>query len=272
MAEAQERARSFGAVAAEYDRLRPQAPDEAVDWLVPDGCRTAVDLGAGTGLLTRKLAGRAGEVIAVEPDPRMRAVLAERSPGVRVVEGTGEAIPLPDASADGVFVSSAWHWMDPELAVPEIARVLRAGGRFAVIWTSRDREVGWLRDLTEQGTPGLAKADVPQAEMRPDVRWPQPGSGWRHHEVSLPGGAPFRTIETRTFRFTRTMSMDDAVDLMATYSRMIIASEQDRSAQLARIRTALLDRFPGADRVELPMRSHCWRAERDDRTAGPSAP
>ena len=85
-------------------------------------------MGAGTGLLTRLLASRAARVIAVEPDERMRAVLRARSPGVSVLEGTGEAIPLPDASADGVFVSSAWHWMDPEDALPEIARVLRHGG------------------------------------------------------------------------------------------------------------------------------------------------
>ena len=103
-------------MADEYDRVRPGPPDEALDWLVPPDCATAIDLAAGTGLFTRALQRRAAQVIAVEPDDRMRAVLAARSPGVRVVAGRGESIPVPDASADGVFVSSAWHWLDPALA------------------------------------------------------------------------------------------------------------------------------------------------------------
>ena len=94
---------------------------------MPDGCAVAVDLAAGTGLFTRELLGRAARVVAVEPDARMREVLAARSPEVDVREGWGEAMPLPDASADAVFVSTAWHWLDPARAVPEIARVLAPG-------------------------------------------------------------------------------------------------------------------------------------------------
>jgi len=71
---------SFGSIAEDYDGLRPQAPQPAVDWLMPPGCEVAVDVGAGTGLFTHTLAGRAAQVIAVEPDARMRAVLAARSP------------------------------------------------------------------------------------------------------------------------------------------------------------------------------------------------
>ena len=91
----QERAMSFGSIAENYNELRPQPPQQAVDWLVPAGCQVAVDVGAGTGLFTRTLVDRAGQVIAVEPDARMRTVLTARTPGVRVVEGRGESIPLP---------------------------------------------------------------------------------------------------------------------------------------------------------------------------------
>lgn len=135
---------SFGAVAGDYDRLRPSPPPEAIDWLLPDHRDVVVDLAAGTGLLTRALAGKVGRVIAVEPDERMRSVLQARSADVEVLPGRGESIPLPDASADAVFVSSAWHWMDPNLVVPEIGRVLRDGGRFGVIWTGRQRDIAWL--------------------------------------------------------------------------------------------------------------------------------
>jgi SAM-dependent methyltransferase len=250
-----ERATSFGAIAADYDRLRSGPPDPAVDWLVPTPCRVAVDLGAGTGLLTRALRRVAAQVVAVEPDERMRAVLQARSPGVRVLAGRGEEIPLPDDSADGVFASSAWHWMDPQRAVPEIARVLRAGGRFGLIWTSRDRQVDWLREL-----------DVLREPDRPDPKAVQADadrSSWsRRREVTLPVPGLFGNIDTASFTFTRPMRISELVDMMGTYSGIITASPQDAAARLARIQAALERRFPDAGVIDVPMRSWCWRAGR----------
>jgi SAM-dependent methyltransferase len=240
---------SFGAIAEAYNELRPQAPLQAVDWLVPTGCEVAVDVGAGTGLFTRTLVGRVAHVIAVEPDARMRKVLTERTPGVSAVEGRGESIPLPDAFADAVFVSSAWHWMDPELAVPEIGRVLRDGGRFGLIWTSRDREVDWVRDLDR--LPGGDAVSRQQAE-----RFRQ-----RLH-FDLPEPQIFDNIERETFRFVRTMTVDDVVAMVGTYSRAIVASADERAQAQAEARAALEARFSGADTVDVPMRSWCWRADR----------
>ncbi len=258
---------SFGAIADDYDRLRPGPPDAAVDWLVPEHCQVAVDLAAGTGLLSRALASRVAQVIAVEPDQRMAAVLRARSPQIRVAEGRGEAIPLPDASADGVFVSSAWHWMDPERAVPEIGRVLRDGGRFGVIWTGRDREAGWVRDierLHEPGQPARQAADEHGAR----------GEGGRrtgHREVSLPDDALFGQVQTADFRFSRAMTVSEIVDMLGTYSGLITASPQDRADGLARVRAALQERFGDADQIDVPMRSWCWRADRAARP-GPVTP
>jgi SAM-dependent methyltransferase len=240
---------SFGAIAENYDDLRPRPPQQAVDWLVPTGCAVAVDVAAGTGLFTRTLVDRVPEVIAVEPDERMRTVLTARTPGVRAVEGRGESIPLPDASADAVFVSSAWHWMDPERAVPEIGRVVRDGGRFGLIWTSRDREVDWVRNLDR--LPGGDKVDAQFAD-----RFRQ-----RLH-FELPEPQIFDNVEREVFHFTRIMTVADAVAMLGTYSRAIIASEGDRVRALADARTALQERFPGADTVDIPMRSWCWRADR----------
>lgn len=255
MASRAERSRSFGAIADTYDRLRPPPAEAAVDWLVPDGCQVAVDLGAGTGLLTRALALRVPRVIAVEPDERMRAVLAARSPGVEVRAGRGEAIPLPDASADGVFISSAWHWMDPEVALAEITRVLRDGGRFGLIWTSRDRQVGWLRDLGHRRSPDAAPPDE-QANG---------SSGRRPRQVDLPAGVQLGHAERTSFAYTRTMSAADFVDLQGTYSGVITASAADKAAELSRVRAALEARFPGATEIEVPIRSECWRADRTSR-------
>ncbi len=245
---------SFGSIAEDYDGLRPQAPPEAVDWLVPSGCEVAVDLGAGTGLFTRRLIGRAGQVVAVEPDERMRDVLTARSPGVRALEGRGESIPLPDASADAVFVSSAWHWMDRELTVPEIGRVLRNGGRLGLIWTSRDREVDWVRELDR-----LPRGDSVDAQLADRFR--------QRLYFDLPEPQIFDNIEREVFRFERTMILDDVVAMLGTYSRAIIASADDREQALADARAALRERFPGVDAIDIPMRAWCWRADRVARPA-----
>jgi SAM-dependent methyltransferase len=246
-------------VAGDYDRVRPSPPDEALDWLIPQNCQVAVDIAAGTGLFTRALRGRVADVIAVEPDERMRAVLAARSPGVRAVAGRGEALPVPDASADGVFVSSAWHWLAPGRAVPEIARVLRDGGRLGVIWTSRDRRVDWVAELDTLRRPhAVRSAEDARSQLR------------RRHEVILPGGAPFENIATASFAFVRTMTVDDAVDWLATYSGLITAPAGERAAGLARAREALLRQANADGLIQIPMQSACWRADRGHRRDDPA--
>ncbi len=248
---------SFGAIADDYDRLRPTAPPEAVDWLLPERRQVVVDLGAGTGKLTRAVADKAGQVIAIEPDERMRAVLAARSPGVQVLAGRGEDIPLPDASADVVLVSSAWHWLDPDLAVPEIARVLRDGGRLGVIWTGRDRAVEWLRPEEWFSEPGQRPYEQPDGDRGHDG----------DRVVRLPDGAPFTNIETAMFRFTRSLPVPDVIKLLATNSRVNPASAATTTAGRARAAAELAERFPGAAEIDFPTRSRCWRADRVSRTA-----
>ncbi len=245
---------SFGAIADEYDRLRPGPPPAALDWLLPPRAGVVVDLAAGTGLVSRALAGRASHVIAVEPDDRMRSVLADRSPGVDILAGRAEAIPLPDASTDAVLISSAWHWLDLQLAVPEIARVLRDSGRLGIIWTGRARGTPWLR--ADEWFP----SEDPNA---------QTGNGavpaslqWEGRELRLPDADSFENIETVTFRFSRVMTVPDLVDWLTTYSRVITASDDAKAAGRARATAALSAQFPGASQVEVPMRSHCWRADR----------
>jgi len=241
---------SFGAIASDYDRVRPGPPPAAVDWLLPARCDVAVDLAAGTGLLTRALAGRAAKVIAVEPDDRMRAVLAARTPGVEVLAGRGEAIPLPDGIADAVLISSAWHWMDPDRAAPEIARVLRDRGRFGVIWTGRDPSTPWLR--VDEWFLGTNQGNVAEGA----------GLHWNGRHVRLPDRAAFDSIETATFRFSRRITVPDLIDWMTTYSRVITASDDVKAAGRARAAAALARLFPGAAEIEVPMLSFCWRADR----------
>lgn len=154
-----------------------------------------------------------------------------------------------------MFVSSAWHWLDPGLAVPEIARVLRDGGRLGVIWTSRDRRADWVAELDRLHRPPGASAENEDGGAR----------SRRRIEATLPEKAPFENIASASFGFARTMSLDDAVDWMVTYSGVITAAPAERAAELARAREALLRQADGAGMIEMPMRSACWRADRRHR-------
>jgi SAM-dependent methyltransferase len=162
-------AEGFGAVAAEYERGRPGYPPAAVEWLleqlgVGPGSRL-VDLGAGTGKLTRQLAGRGAVVLAVEPVPAMRAALAAAVRGVEVLEGSAESIGLEDRSVDALVVGQAFHWFATDVALAEIHRVLRPGGRLGLIWNRRDvsqplqAELGKLFATYRGDTPSHASGE-----------------------------------------------------------------------------------------------------------------
>jgi len=131
-------ARSFDLAAEEYEATRPTYPDELLDLLPVASGATVLDLGAGTGKLTRVLARRYARVIAVEPLDGMRAILERVVRDVEALPGSAEQIPLDDASVDAVFAAQAFHWFDHARAIPEIARVLRPGGVLAIVWNGPD--------------------------------------------------------------------------------------------------------------------------------------
>jgi SAM-dependent methyltransferase len=243
-----ERARSFGSIATHYDRFRPAPPAEAVTWTLPERCGRAVDLGAGTGALTRQLVTRVAEVLALEPDARMRTVLRLRAPAAAVVGAVGEALPLADATADVVMVSSAWHWMDPARAVPEVARVLRPGGVFGVMGNSPSSEVPWVAEVLQRPPP---------PERGPE-------SLRARYAAGLPDGAPFGPPDTTVITWTAAMTRDELVGLAGTYSRVVTLPDDERQALLERVVEAAR-RHPALgreDRVAVPMRCRCWRAVR----------
>jgi SAM-dependent methyltransferase len=133
-------ARSFDRAAEEYERTRPDYPAAVLELVPLDEDAEVLDLGAGTGKLTRVLRRRYRRVIAVEPLDGMRAILERVVPEAETLAGSAEAIPLPDASVDGVFAGQAFHWFANDDAVAEIARVLRPGGVLALVWNSGDEE------------------------------------------------------------------------------------------------------------------------------------
>jgi SAM-dependent methyltransferase len=146
-------ARSFGPEAVRYQQVRPSYPAAALDLVLGQldaqvGSRLRVlDIGAGTGKLTDLLLERQAEVVAVEPDAQMRAVLAARLPQVPALAGSAEQIPLPDRSVDAIVAGQAFHWFSRPDADRELARVLRPGGVVGLIWNLPDRTVEWIPKL-----------------------------------------------------------------------------------------------------------------------------
>jgi ubiquinone/menaquinone biosynthesis C-methylase UbiE len=130
---------SFARIAGAYERSRPGYAPAAVAYLVEQldlrGGRVVLDLGAGTGKLARLLVPSGARVVAVEPLAELRALVPG---GVEVLDGRAEAIPLADASVDAAVVAQAFHWFDEEQAIAEISRVLRPGGRLALVTNRRE--------------------------------------------------------------------------------------------------------------------------------------
>lgn len=243
------RAMSFGAVSGDYARYRPGPPPQVLDVLLPVGASSVVDVGAGTGNLTRLLVERVEHVSAIEPDSRMRAVLARRVQGAQVLEGAAEQLPLRDGSQDAVLASSAWHWVDARKAVPEAARVLRPGGRLGVIWTSPDRELDWVLKLWSM--------------MRPEG--PALGRERKRRKLRVPEGAPFGPEHgPLAVRYTRRFTREQMLGLAGTYSGVIVLPQQRRSEFLTELGEALAsdERFDDPDGLEVPMVAYCWYAER----------
>ncbi len=155
-------ARSFERAAEEYERTRPDYPPAVLDAVPLGEDAEVVDLGAGTGKLTRVLARRYRRVIAVEPLDGMRAILERVVGEAESLAGSAEQIPLPDASVDGVFAGQAFHWFANDQAIAEIARVLRPGGALALIWNEGDdaridpRPEAYRTYLAELHAPSLA--------------------------------------------------------------------------------------------------------------------
>jgi SAM-dependent methyltransferase len=117
-----------------YERGRPGWPREVVEVAALPSTATVLDLGAGTGKLTRQLVSAFENVVAVEPADAMRAILARQCPEAELLAGSGQEIPLADATVDAVFAAQAFHWFDDDRAVAEIVRVLRPRGGLVLMW------------------------------------------------------------------------------------------------------------------------------------------
>jgi SAM-dependent methyltransferase len=239
------RARSFGAAAGDYERGRPGWPDRVAEVAGLRADAEVLDLAAGTGKLTRLLARHFARVLAVEPDDAMRALI----PDAETRAGTAEAIPLPDASVDGVFCAEAFHWFDAPRAVAEIARVLRPGGSLVVCFhepPSRE-EAPW---------PDEAR-DVVRRYRRPD----RPLGG-RHLVEAGTWSEPFADAPFEPLRFEKAehenvQDTEGEIAHMLSISSFALLPPAEREAVREELRAVLPQRI-----WRTPLRAEIWHTRR----------
>jgi SAM-dependent methyltransferase len=232
-----QRRTSFGIAATDYAAGRPHYPREALAWVLPAGARRVLDLGAGTGILSQDLLDAGLDVVAAEPLPEMRALIP---PAAQRLAGTAEAIPLADATVDAVAVGQAWHWFDAERAVPEVHRVLRPGGRAAVMWN--------LLDTSDPTTRTIA--DILEAEERADLMFDNP-------DPQPPFTAPelFTTPERQIVPHLQGYDRDRIVGYAVSRSQVILLDDDAREALIERLRAAV-----PAEPFPVHLVCEAWRA------------
>jgi MOSC domain-containing protein YiiM/SAM-dependent methyltransferase len=242
-------AKGFAAGADAYERGRPEYSPEAIERLVAElaigpGSRV-LDLAAGTGKLTRQLVETGAELLAVEPVAEMRAKLQAFLPAVEALEGTAEAIPLPNHSVDAVVVGQAFHWFDGIRAVSEIRRVLKPGGALGLIWQVRDLSRPWLERLDAI----IDRVDDGHPRYRT--------MAWRE---AFDRTALMAPLETTVLQTIQRGSPEMIVDRVASISYIAAMSEARRAGVLNEVRD-LLATDPdtaGAEIVELPYTAHIY--------------
>ena len=246
--------RGFDRVAATYERARPDYPMSAVRHLgrvlrLGPG-RTVVELGSGTGKFTRAIARLGATRVAVEPTAGMRRVFARTVPEVPVLDGTAEAIPLPDAFADAVVCAQAFHWFRTGPALREIRRVLRPGGGLGLVWNTRDHSVGWSRKLTE--IFDRYRDGAPATRDRPwEAAFSSPRSG-------------FTALRKRVVRHSQWGTPSLFVDRVRSVSVIAVLAPARRRQVVREVRQLLATdpETRGRKRIELPYRTEVYWCHR----------
>jgi SAM-dependent methyltransferase len=231
-------ATSFALVAEAYERGRPGYPEEAVRWLAGDEPRDVVDLGAGTGKLTRSLVALGHRVTAIEPLSEMLELLPTAAPGAFAILGNAEVIPLPDASADVLTCAQSFHWFDHEVALPEIARVLRPHGRLALVWNARDDREPWVAELSRAiGTEKIERSDA---------------------EEPIDASGLFGPVEQERFTWVQRLDRSKLRDLVLSRSYCAMKAPGEREAILDAV-VQLFDEHATGGEIELPYLTECYR-------------
>lgn len=239
---------SFEHAADAYAQARPSYPAEAVDWLVGHTAADICDLGAGAGALTGVLTARGHRVVAAEPSAAMLRELQGAAPAAVPIRTSAERLPFADGSFDVVTVAQAFHWFDPEVALPEMARVLRPGGMLSLVYNGRDDRVPWVAALTQ-----LFVAVQP-GDLTGD--WGAGSVG------ALDGSALFAPRTYAEFGFVSRLDRDTLIRLAASRSYIINLADARRAEVLQQVGELFDSYADGEPELKLPYVTQCWRATR----------
>jgi SAM-dependent methyltransferase len=243
----------FERSAGAYERGRPDFPDEAVAYLTErlrlGPVTTLVELGAGTGKLTRRLAPTGARIDCIEPVPAMRAALAAGVPGIETIDALAEDLPLEDRSVDAAGAAQAFHWFDADRALAELARVLRDGGGLGLVWNVRDEGVAWVRAMSELIEP--FRGDTPSHRA---MRWRE---AFDRTDAFTP---PVR----RSFVYGHRTTIDAVIDRVLSIS-FIATLPKGEQAGVADAMCVLLTSDPataGREEIVFPYRTDVWACDR----------
>jgi SAM-dependent methyltransferase len=231
---------AFEALVDDYDAGRPGYPAVLLDLLPPLAGRRVVELGAGTGLATRRLVAARAEVVATDLGPRMLGRLRANLPAVPVAVARAERLPLAPAVADAVCAAQAWHWVDVPAAAAEAARVLRPGGWLAVWWNEVDPAAG---------TPAFARAwDAQQSRLEAGNPRYRRGYRDRDYAAELRATGLFGDVSTARASWSRTLPWERYERWLR--SKSYVQALPDVEAFVAAERTSLAQAFPDGELVE----------------------
>ena len=244
----------------DYERGRPSYPPQVVDVAGLPTSATVLEVGPGTGKLTRLLVAEFAHVLAVEPDPEMRRWFASLCPQAGLLGGTAEQAPLADASVDAVFAAEAFHWFDHESALAEIARVLRPRGALVLMWNRpigpTEPPIAAVEQLLEPYWP--EDIDMPldlDPHRLPHARdWP------RAFERSM-----FEPLKESQFANPRAVDRDGLVAFFGSMGWIGGLPDEERLALLTEIRERLAARD-----YRLPFETHIHWTRLADRRDEPS--
>jgi SAM-dependent methyltransferase len=216
----------------------PGFPPQAVEWAVGASPGRVLELLAGQGELTSGLLDLGHDILAIDPAPRPLQSLAARLPAVRIAVARAEDIPLPASSVDLAVAGAKFRTLEPERALPEIARVLRPGGVLALIWNRGDHKVPWVRKMF-----ALMGMSPPQAELGP-----------------VESSGLFGSIEHRSFRSWQRFERHTLVDFVASSERAATLGPDERANLLAEAGELYDGYGRGPDGLLMPWIVDCYRA------------
>ncbi|HTG46968.1 MAG TPA: class I SAM-dependent methyltransferase [Actinomycetota bacterium] len=244
-------AAGFERAVADYEAGRPSFPPEAVALLTRElglaPGRTCIELGPGTGKLTELLRPAGARIVGIEPVAAMRAAFARNLPGLGLVGGVAEELPLRDGCAQAAVAAQAFHWFDGPRALRELARTLVDGSSLGLIWNVRDEDTPWVRAMTETIEP--YRGTTPSHRS---MRWRE----------AFAGTDAFADPERTSFPYVHRTSPERTVARVLSISFIAILPDEERAAVADRIREIV----PAGGTIDVPYRTDVWLSRRSSAT------